>query len=112
MSHIDKVSIMSHDERFAPPEQPVLEVSYVGPGGLIDEGIVFLKLVAVVEESNLRSEYDTIAEFGVKVTDLAKALGATGALSYVEVSEGPVLSVNDLVDPGEFCENPDCVCHA
>lgn len=112
MSKIDNVRIMSHDEGYAPPEQPVLEVTYVGPGGQIEEGIVFLKLVEVVEESNIRSEYHTISEFGVKVTDLAKALGATGAFSYVEVSEGPALSVNSLVEPGDFCENPDCVCHA
>lgn len=81
MTKVDTVVIHDYEERYAPPESPVLEVSYVGPGydPIKDPPLVFLS-ISKYDETHESSSMTKITTFGVEPRDLINALITLGAL--------------------------------
>lgn len=85
MSHVTTIVVEDYEERYAPPESPVLEISYVGPGADIekDPGLVFLT-ISKYDETHDSSTYTKIAHFALPANDLINSLIALGAAQPVQ----------------------------
>lgn len=68
MHGFDRITLYTHDEKYAPPEQPLLQISVVGD-------TTFLS-IRRLDETHLVDTLTTIAEIGVRTGDLVEALAA------------------------------------